>query len=295
MTDHSPTSVEDWMRCPTFWWWRHERHWIPKSIGSNDLAAWFGRAIDRGVKARYAGQPDGTQHALDELTEAVEEARAWGRDDPPDLSEMRTRIRQTLAVYRPEPWTIVAIDQRIGRAILDLVIREGGGELAVVDIKTKQKKPRDPYWTRQLHEWRKSWQMADYVQRAGASNAYIHAIVAEPFEVVTHPITPDPGWAQDAGWISKLMDASEVDRYRWRNRSRCHDWFGGDCPYLRACWDYEGDETRFPVDYVQRGRVADTREGDVTQESRLSLGGSSTEPTLERPQRDANIGERPPR
>jgi len=244
MTDHSPTSVEDWMRCPTFWWWRHERHWIPKSIGSNDLAAWFGRAIDRGVKARYAGQPDGTQHALDELTEAVEEARAWGRDDPPDLSEMRTRIRQTLAVYRPEPWTIVAIDQRIGRAILDLVIREGGGELAVVDIKTKQKKPRDPYWTRQLHEWRKSWQMADYVQRAGASNAYIHAI------------TPDPGWAQDAGWISKLMDASEVDRYRWRNRSRCHDWFGGDCPYLRACWDYEGHEERFPVDFVQRPAAA---------------------------------------
>ena len=263
MTDHSPTSVEDWVRCPTFWWWRHERRWMPKSIGTNDLAAWFGRAIDRGVKALYAGQPDGTQHALDELTEAVEEARAWGRDDPPDLSDMRTRIRQTMAVYRPEPWTIIAIDQHIGRAVLDLVIREGDG-LAVVDIKTKQKKPRDPYWTRQLHEWRKSWQLMEYRWRVWEQihrdtdgplhpvNAYVHIIVAEPFEVVTHPITPDPGWAQDAQWIGKLMDASDIDRYRWRNRSRCHDWFGGDCPFLRACWDFEGEETRFPVDYVQR-------------------------------------------
>src|SRR3972149_5153474 len=69
MTDHSPTSVEDWVRCPTFWWWRHERRWVPKSIGTNDLAAWFGRAIDRGGKALYAGPAGGTGHAIEELTQ----------------------------------------------------------------------------------------------------------------------------------------------------------------------------------------------------------------------------------
>lgn len=264
------------MRCGTFWWWRHERRWVPKAIGKADLAAWFGRAIDRGVKARYWGQDleDATIAACIEFSMACEEARAWERDEPTEeaTKPLIRLIHATLNAYQFEPWEIVSIDQRIGHAILDLVIQEPTGR-AVVDIKTVMKKPREEYWVRRLQEWRKSWQLADYRDRllehmkAGWGawwptprgvpvNAYVHVIVAEPFEVVTHPITPDPGWAQDQRIILGLMEwsrAGAVDGLPvWRNRSRCHDWFGGDCPYLRACWDYEGQEERFTVDYVQR-------------------------------------------
>ncbi len=274
MRVYSPSQTTSWLRCPLK---RalEQQGWRQNHISKRDIGAILGQAFGAGVEHHYkreCGIVSPSQLAMaatqSGINNLIRLGCSWLPGDDTQATTLPALAAKAVDKYiahdpLPPTWTILDIQRTLpdhGNCRIDLGVRSHTGQLGVLDFKFKRNLKAE-YRTRELEDYRESWQFKHYAwaygEAMGEPVQFYGVILTclEPrFEVIFDPVPVDPEmltrwltgarrvWAQmekeDAGEAEPWEAASHRDQY-------------GRCEFFNACFLHRLHPHLMETEYVR--------------------------------------------
>ena len=262
MTPRSPTSTENWLRCPVFASLRREG-WEPRGLWTPTKA--LGAAVHEGLAAHYRRLRGDT--GLPQPREVLQEAlrrdfRENGAHTLDALEKMALRgLQEALGDKVGEQGDVLMVDEALpSRARPDLVQRIPGQGLVVTDTKTTT----SGYTTQRITDydtahqlWHYAWEVGQVLEEP-VSWVRVHLVTLSPrVTTLLHPIKVTS--ARLAFWLRGAHDAwarMEVEQDPAPNWTACVGRYGR-CEYQEACHVLQLDPDQMTVAYERTPRDAE--------------------------------------
>ena len=253
MIEYSPTETTDYLLCPQYRAYRWGARWRSRVAGRMELGGTVGKGIHAGLAAHYRGQPAPDRVAYETTLAELGRLRTLGIAWEPALAPEATSLPDKAAwgvqkfLTEPAPaWHVLAVEQRLGKGVVDLIAEDGAGPL-VVDTKTTLKL-ESRFQASRLASYLTSWQLRDYCYRVSeylkrsVQRATVQLIILGPvFRVIRHPLEfmDVERWLQCWAWpVWQRMEADEDLGMPPRNLTVCHNTgYGYPCAFYGVCWE----------------------------------------------------------
>lgn len=254
MIAYSPTETTDYLFCPQYRAYRWADRWRSQVAGRMELGGIVGKAIHAGLACHYRGgaeKPEtvATVAATSGLVRLETLGVTWPADLAPEAAALPTKAAWAVQKFLTEPapaWHVLAVEQRLGHGVVDLVVEDREGPL-VVDTKTTLKL-ESRYQASRLLSYATAWQLWDYCHRVSewlqrpVDRALIQLIILGPvFRVIRHPLEfrDRERWLQWSAWpVWRRMEADVGVEHPPRNMTRCHDdGYRKPCAFYGVCWE----------------------------------------------------------
>lgn len=253
MTAYSPTETTDYLFCPQYRAYRWSGRWRARVAGRMDLGGVLGKSVHAGLACYYRGSPEPSSAAItmahDNLVRLAGLGITWPADLAPEAAALPVKAGWAVQKFLTVPalaWHVLAVEQRLGHGVVDLVVEDREGPL-VVETKTALRL-ESRYQAAKLASYGTAWQLWDYCHRVSewlqrpVTRALVQLIILGPvFHVARLPLVFNnlERWLQHDAWpVWQRMEADEGMERPPRNMTRCHDdGYRKPCAFYGVCWE----------------------------------------------------------
>lgn len=281
---YSPSSREEFAFCPRKFWFR-KHGLVSKYIEYPELCAIggnaFGKAMEEWNKGLMAGvtkevgdlREIATRHAHEELTIARNNGRiVHGIKAAEFLDMLPSIIWQAVDfVYKEnplKPYAILAAEEvypQYGNSRCDVRVKQADGRQIIWDYKVKFGEVKTRWLPKNIQDYANREQRFTYTTAANVDLFGIIMVVMKPMVserlatpmivMEKWPVTDlqKETWLRDAKSMTSAMERTLImtNPKEVQGRPYPHGDNFGECVYSKACLDYDLNEEKMKLDYVQ--------------------------------------------